>query len=90
MCEEADGAVEYAQKVSLFSDKPKIKAMYSEMAHDEIKHAEYLYEIGKTMISENSSDMSKDAWRSWERAIKHLADVKHTVSLLLDEAGTVK
>ena len=86
ICEEADGAVDYAQKAVTFSSRPNIHKMYAEMANDEIKHAKYLIKIGKIMMEEEkSSDMIS---KMWLKCIKYVKDQETAVSLLLDEAGT--
>ena len=86
ICEEADGAVDYAQKAVYFASRPNFHKMYAEMAEDELKHARYLMEIGKTMI--NEEETSGDISKAWLRCVKHVNDQIVAVSLLLkDEAG---
>ena len=86
MSEEADGAVDYAEKSILFAAaRPDVDAMYSEMAHDELKHAGYLRKIGETMLSEN--DTSDELMKYWSKAVRHLSEQESTVKMLLHKNG---
>lgn len=84
VCEEADGALEYAQKsVKFSSTRPEFSTMYAEMAWDELKHAKYLREIGQTMMNEEQTPTS-EAERYWMKCIRHLVDQEVLVAKLLD------
>lgn len=84
IADEADSALDYAQKSIKFSKtRPEFSRMYKEMALDELKHAGYLREIGQAMISEEKS-VSPELERNWTRCIKHLVEQETTVMMLLN------
>ena len=86
MVEEAESALDYAEKSILFSgSRPEVAHMYEEMARDELKHAGYLKKIGETMLNENENEISKQSLRCWTRGIANVAKIEATVKTLMDK-----
>jgi len=89
ICDEADGALDYAQKSVRFSStRPEFGKMYREMALDELKHARYLREIGQTMMNEEKNP-SYETEKSWLRCIRHLVEQETAVTMLLEDKQVV-
>lgn len=84
IADEADGAVEYAEKSVMFAHTyPDISRMYAEMAHDELKHAGYLKKIGETMLSENKDTTSSSTMSCWTKGVVYLNQKENEVKALL-------
>ena len=84
MVEEAESALDYAEKSIIFAgSRPEVAHMYEEMAKDEMKHAGYLRKIGEVMLSENET--SKQSFRCWTRGIANVAKIEATVKTLMDK-----
>lgn len=80
--EEASGALDYAMKSIMFkTERPEFSVRYDEMARDELKHANYLKEIGKKMISEN--EMSAQCKRAWISTVEFLLEKEKMVHEML-------
>jgi rubrerythrin len=90
MADEADGAVEYAEKSVMFaSTRPEVSKMYAEMAHDELKHAGYLKKIGETMLSENKDTTSSSTMSCWTKGVVYLNQKENEVKALLGDHNQV-
>lgn len=80
--EETDGAMDYAEKSVLFKQsRPQFSAWYSEMAMDELKHAEYLKNIGQAMMDEDQH--AEKYIKAWSKVVADLASKTATVNAML-------
>lgn len=90
MADEADGAVEYAEKSVMFaSTRPEVSRMYAEMAHDELKHAGYLKKIGETMLAENGDKADTSTMNCWTKGVVYLNQKTNEVHALLGNNTSV-
>lgn len=88
MADEADGAVEYAEKSVMFaSSRPDVSRMYAEMAHDELKHAGYLKKIGELMLSENQDSVESSTMSCWTKGVVYLNQKTNEVHALLGDSS---
>lgn len=85
MCDELNGAVEYAEYYIIYkTSKPQWAKMYQKMADDELTHAEY----ARTMAQEFADGLS---WMSehdkdcWKNAISHYADMVAKAQVMLEK-----
>lgn len=86
MADEADGAVEYAEKSVMFAaSRPDVSRMYAEMAHDELKHAGYLKKIGETMFTENKDRIESSTMSCWTKGVIYLNQKTNEVHALLGD-----
>ena len=87
--EEVDGARVYAEKYIECKARGNIARAnrYKEMAHDELKHANFLKEMDMADVDELSRvySMTEEEKNCWEHGIKHLNDqmamVMHILSM---------
>lgn len=85
--EEVDSAMDYAEKSAMFKNKkPDFSRMYHEMAMDELKHAEYLKNIGQIMMDETTT--SETCQKAWMRTISDMASKTATIKMMLSSSTT--
>ena len=76
--EEVEGAREYAEKYIECKARGNIARAnrYKEMAHDELKHANFLKEMDMADVDELSRvyAMTEEEKTCWEHGMKHLTD----------------
>lgn len=82
--DEWESAEEYAKKsVSFKNTRPDVAKMYKEMAYDELKHADFLQQIGQIMMKETSP--GKTLQKSWQNCISDLAHHEAAVRIMLEK-----
>lgn len=85
--DEVDGACEYAEQYIVNKKSyPQWAKMYHEMAQDELKHAQYQYDIAENRIKEiqqtYKSDEDVSAWEHLMiKYVEKTAMVKHILSM---------
>ena len=87
--EEVEGAREYAEKYIECKARGNMMRAnrYKEMAHDELKHANFLKEMDMTDIDDLKKvyTMTDEEEHHWEHGMKHLTDqmamVMHILSM---------
>ena len=83
--EELDGAQKYAEKYIYFANtKPEWAKMYSEMARQELKHADMLHTIYQQAFDDMRWVSDEDR-EMWEKCIDHKAEVTALVELMLSK-----
>lgn len=81
--EEMDGAKMYAEKyIEHKTSHPQWAKMYSEMAANELNHADYLHMIGQETI-DNLSWVSEEDKEVWEKCGKRATEKGAVVKLML-------
>ena len=89
ICEELDGAFEYAEKYFKCKARGNLghANKFKEMAHDELKHANILHELYTEDIEELNKvyTLTEEEEKAWENCIKHFAEkvamVRHILSM---------
>lgn len=83
--EELCGACEYAEKYIIYKNtKPEWSKMFSQMAEDELDHANALYEMGDEWASTISYVPEEDK-EAWEKCKAKMAEKVAEVRLLLSK-----
>lgn len=83
--EELDGAKEYAERYLEYKQsKPQWSKMCAEMASDELKHAEYIREIGQQTI-DGLSWVPEDTSDAWNSCVRHFGERSALVRLMLSK-----
>lgn len=82
--DEIHSANDYAEKYIWYkSTRPEFAPMFSEMASQELAHADYLTKVGGTMLNEMTYVPEEDK-EAWEKCIKKMAEkgalVKHLLT----------
>ena len=83
--DEIHGALSYAEKYVFFKNsKPQWASMYSEMAMQELNHAENLRMIGQAMMDELAWVPEEDT-QAWENSIYKAAEKVALVKMMLSK-----
>lgn len=85
MVDELEGAQKYAEKYIYYANsKPEWAKMYSEMAKQELHHADMLHKIYQEAYDDMRWVSEEDA-EMWEKCIDHKAEVAALVELMLSK-----
>lgn len=85
ICDELHGAMCYAEKyIEYKNTNPQWARMYSEMANNELSHADNLKTIGEADITALSW-ISDDDKEKWEKCMTKFADKYALVKLMLSK-----
>lgn len=85
MVDELEGAQKYAEKYIYYANsKPEWAKMYSEMAKQELHHADMLHKIYQEAYDDMRWVSEEDA-EMWEKCIDHKAEVTALVELMLSK-----
>lgn len=85
MCEELDGAKEYAEYYIIYKNaKPSWAKMYSKMAEDELTHADFVRVMAQEFVDGLTYVSEKDR-EYWKEAVGYFGDVTATAKLMLSK-----